>query len=101
LLLAPNRGLLWDWVRQRRNRRRLQVETVLSNMYWLARQHGELDHGHSTEALRAMSVGQRGIAHTLDTLSSRGWVRRTGSERWTLTPAGLAEAERLVETRGS
>src|SRR5690606_31286540 len=26
LLLAPNRGLVWNWIRQRRNRRRLQTQ---------------------------------------------------------------------------
>ncbi len=39
LLFAPNRGLVWNWARQRRNRRRLRRETVLSDLYFLGKQH--------------------------------------------------------------
>jgi manganese/zinc/iron transport system permease protein len=28
LLFAPNRGLIWNWIRQRRNRRTLQVQSL-------------------------------------------------------------------------
>jgi manganese/zinc/iron transport system permease protein len=28
LLFAPNRGLIWNWIRQRRNQRQLQVPTI-------------------------------------------------------------------------
>jgi manganese/zinc/iron transport system permease protein len=28
LLFAPNRGLVWNWIRQQRNRRTLQVHSI-------------------------------------------------------------------------
>jgi manganese/zinc/iron transport system permease protein len=101
LLLAPNRGLVWNWVRYQRNRRQLQVETVLSNLYALASQHANLEHGHSTAALRAMSLGSGGVAHTLQELDARGWVRQLDAETWALTSSGMTEAERIMQTRGS
>jgi manganese/zinc/iron transport system permease protein len=101
LLFAANRGLVWNWVRRRRNRRKLRVETVLSNLYALALQHGELDHGHSAAALRAMDLGRGGVTRTLHVLEGRGWVRRLNGDEWALTPAGLAEAEHISQTRRS
>jgi len=101
LLAAPNRGLLWNWIRDQRSRRQLRVETVLTNLYALASQHASLDHGHSVAALRAMSLGGGGVAHTLQELHARGWVRQLKGDDWALTPSGLAEAERLLQTRGS
>jgi manganese/zinc/iron transport system permease protein len=101
LLLAPNRGLVWNWVRDQRNRRQLQVETVLSNLYALASQHASLDHGHTIAALRAMSRGSGGVARTLQELDARGWVRQLDEDAWALTSSGMTEAERLVQSRGS
>jgi manganese/zinc/iron transport system permease protein len=99
LLLAPNRGLVWAWVRQRRNRRRLRVEAVLSDLYALASQHKSLEHGHSIAVLRTMNRGRGGVERTLEALAARGWVRQVGADEWALTPQGLAETERLVQAR--
>ncbi|MCP4542685.1 MAG: metal ABC transporter permease [Chloroflexi bacterium] len=92
--LASNRGLVWEWVRHQRNRRQLRVDAILTDLYTLASQHGDPDHGHTIEVLRAMSGGQGGVERSLRELETRGWVRLTGDE-WSLTPEGLAEAERL------
>jgi manganese/zinc/iron transport system permease protein len=99
LTLAPNRGLVWRWVRQQRNHRRLRVEAVLGDLYALASQHDDADHAHSGAALRAMSRGRGGVAHSLEQLEKHGWVRQVGPDEWTLTSSGLIEAERLVRSR--
>jgi manganese/zinc/iron transport system permease protein len=96
LALAPNRGLAWNWARQWRNRRRLQVETVLGNMYALALHHDQMEHGHSTAVLRTMSEG---VDRSLEELAQRGWARRTRRGEWALTPGGVAEAQRLDSSR--
>ena len=36
ITLAPNRGLVWNWIRQIKNRRKLQVDAVLCDLYQLA-----------------------------------------------------------------
>jgi manganese/zinc/iron transport system permease protein len=97
LLLAPNRGLLWDWVQHRRNRRRLRVEAVLSDLYTLAAQHESIDHSHSLAVLRAMNLGRGGVKRSLEALASRGWVRQVAPDEWALTPEGLAEAKQLAQ----
>jgi manganese/zinc/iron transport system permease protein len=99
LLLAPNRGIVWNWVRERRNRRRLQVEAVLSDLHILAMQHKDISHGHAIEVLRSMSLGHGGTDHSLKELKERGFARRIGTSKWALTPRGLEEAERLARDR--
>jgi manganese/zinc/iron transport system permease protein len=96
LLLAPNRGLVWGWVRHHRNRQRIQVETVLQDLYALASQHDDRDHSHSIAVLRAMNRGRGGVALSLEQLKKKGWVRQLDTDEWVLTPSGLSEAERLV-----
>lgn len=96
LLFAPNRGLVWGWVRQQRNSRRLRVEAVLADLYTLASQHHNPTHGHSAEVLRTMNAGRGGVDYTLKELQRRGLVRQTQANEWALTQAGVAEAERLT-----
>ncbi len=94
LFLAPRRGLTWNWLRQRRNRARLRLETVLGDLYRLAAQHGGASHPHSEAALAAtMGVGGS-IRPSLEQLAARGWAQRVGTDGWTLTDAGRAAAER-------
>jgi manganese/zinc/iron transport system permease protein len=99
LLLAPNRGLLWDWVRRQRNRRQLQLEAILSDLYTLALQHDNPEHGHSVAVLQTMSVRRGGVRRTLAELAERGWVRQLGSDKWVLTPAGLVKAKQSFQMR--
>jgi manganese/zinc/iron transport system permease protein len=100
MTLAPNRGLVWNWMRHQRNRRQLRVEMVLDDLYALTLQHEDLEHRHSVRVLNAMSAGRGGVRRSLEELETRGWAQRVGTE-WALTSNGLAEAERLTERRGS
>ena len=95
MLLAPNRGLIWNWARQQRNRYRLQAEAILSDLYLLAMQHDDPFHAHSVEALRAMSARRGGTRRTLQWLAARGWTHEVAPDLWALTPSGLDEARRL------
>ena len=97
LLFAPRRGLVWSWVRRQRNRRRLHADQVLRNLYRMAAQHSDPDHPHSERALRAMGGGERGVRYSLQVLQDQGLVRRVADDRWALTPAGVAAAQRLLD----
>jgi manganese/zinc/iron transport system permease protein len=96
LLFAPNRGLVWNWIREQRSHRRLRVETVLADLYILANQHENALHGHSAEVLRTMNARRGGVEYTLKQLQGRGWVQQTSPNQWALTQTGIAEAERLL-----
>ena len=69
------------------NRRRIRTDTVLGDMYALARHHEghEQEHGHTAAVLQAMSYGSTGIA-TLADLEQRAPVN--AQDEWTLTSAG-------------
>jgi manganese/zinc/iron transport system permease protein len=98
ILLAPNRGLVWSWVRHQRNRRRLRLNAVLDDLYVLSQQHEDPSHPHSVAVLRAMSPGL-GVSRSLKELQARGWAREAEGMGWTLTPAGQAEAASQASKR--
>jgi manganese/zinc/iron transport system permease protein len=96
LFLAPNRGLLWQWLRQMRHRRRLQVDTVLGDLYLLAAQHEQPTvAAHEAAVLRTMAP-HRGIRRSLAALAERGLVEPAGADRWRLTPQGLVAAQKQL-----
>jgi len=101
ILLAPNRGLIWNRIRQRRNRRHLLLDNVLSDLYRLALQHDDATHPHSTEVLRTMNPSYSGIEETLKKLKDRGLVEQSGLNQWSLTQRGIIKAKHLLIQMGS
>jgi manganese/zinc/iron transport system permease protein len=97
LLFAPGRGVVWSSVQQRANRHRIRTEAVLTDLYALARQHPDMEHGHAVGALETMEAGRFGVRRTLEVLESRALVRRLGDGSWTLTRAGHDEARDVLE----
>jgi manganese/zinc/iron transport system permease protein len=90
LVLAPRRGLFWRQVRARRDRRRLRLAAVLSDLHALELQHPGAERGHSAAVLSVMSGGTKA---SLEELERRGDVRRLGEDEWQLTERGRARAE--------
>jgi manganese/zinc/iron transport system permease protein len=88
LLLAPNRGLVWNWLKRQRNRQRLRTLAVLEALYRMGLHHEDPHRPHSLRSLRAVIPG-RGVHFTLQQLAGRGWVRATAPDEWALTAAGL------------
>lgn len=99
LFVAPNRGLLWRWIRDQRNGRRLRLEAVLLDLYALASQHGHLDHPHAESVLHAMSAHAGNPRHNLKALAEHGFVEQQGPTSWALTPEGIGRAEELLKER--
>jgi manganese/zinc/iron transport system permease protein len=96
LFLAPNRGLIWRWLRDRRNSRRLRAEAVLLDLYALAQQHDHPDHPHAEAALDVMNPHASHTHPTLQRLAERGWARQVSDTEWALTPAGNEKAQQLI-----
>jgi manganese/zinc/iron transport system permease protein len=101
LLGAPNRGLLWQWWRQRRNARRLQRETVLLDLYALAHKHDDLRYPHEASVLDAMNAWAGHTRRALRALADDDLVARTDDGRWRLTDAGATTARRLANERNA
>lgn len=94
LLFAANRGLLWQWLQKRRNRRKLHLDTVLSNLYKLAEQHANPQHPHSVAVLRAMDWQRGGVQKSLRVLAEQGLVQEVQPGEWALTADGVTRAQR-------
>jgi manganese/zinc/iron transport system permease protein len=92
MLFATNRGLVWNWIRSRRNSHNLRAQAVLADLNTLALQHPDQEHGHSVAVLRAMSTNPNGVSFALRQLQQRGQAREVGHDIWALTDSGLAEA---------
>lgn len=99
LLGAPNRGLLAQWWRQRRNARRLRHETVLLDLYALAAKHDRITHPHEEAVLDAMNAWAGRTQRALRRLEADGLVVEEEEGRWRLTEAGAARARQLAKER--
>jgi manganese/zinc/iron transport system permease protein len=100
LLFAPNRGLAWDWARQRRNRRALRTTMVLEALYEMGTHHGSPLHPHSLRSLQA-ALPRHNVANTLKHLEGNRLVEHKGDDLWALTPEGMVVTRTmLTETRG-
>jgi manganese/zinc/iron transport system permease protein len=99
LLAAPNRGLLWQWWRSRRTARRLKRETVLLDLYRLARKHGDLSYPHAASVLDTMNARAGHTRRALRRLAGDGLVERDDPHGWYLTAAGIDRARHLAGER--
>ncbi len=97
LLFAPNRGLLWSYVRHYRNRQNLRAETLLQNLYLLSLSHTNPLHAHDIAVLHA--VGGDGLSNTMESLYKKGLVHSPEKNFWGLTQKGHAIARK--QSQGS
>jgi manganese/zinc/iron transport system permease protein len=96
LAFAPERGLVWAAVEQRRQRRQIRTDAVLADLYALAGQHAQ-EHAHDVAVLEAMRMGRGDVRRALGLLERRGLARQADSGGWTITPEGRASAERNAD----
>lgn len=99
LLFAPNRGIVWNWLRQRRTRQQWQSRQILDNLYWMAEGHDDLEYPHSAAALQLWGRGRRSVQQNLDQLADAKLVRRVDGDRWALTPSGIAAVQQSDPAR--
>lgn len=96
ITLAPERGLLWRWLRERKDRRAVLSQQLLRDLLRYALGHGAATHATPNSFL----VGIHGSATRacLQSLRQAGLVERVrhtqDEHSWRLTQTGLVEAER-------
>jgi len=97
LVFAPQRGLLWRWIKLARLQPAAALDPVLMHLYALAQQHpDEPDHGHGLGVLRTMSPAGTNLERALTDLEARGLVHAVGDHLWAPTAIGRREAERTL-----
>jgi manganese/zinc/iron transport system permease protein len=92
ILFAPNRGLVYNWLRGLRQRRDLAIESVLLDMLELATHHDNINRPHSVDTFRSMSTQPETIEKTLRELKRQEWADETDDGLWFLTPRGRDRA---------
>jgi len=100
MLLAPNRGLAYNWLRTLRRKRQIQTDSVLLDLHELAAQHEDHRRPHSTATLQAMSRNPAAVARSLQELVERGLALEEKPELWTLTDQGESEAVVKLQDMG-
>jgi manganese/zinc/iron transport system permease protein len=90
LLLAPNRGLLWDWLRRRRNGRRLARLRLLEVLY----SQPQPRRPFSLAELQKLLPFYPDISRMLRELQEEGLVIPMADGRWSLTKDGAARVEK-------
>jgi manganese/zinc/iron transport system permease protein len=99
LSLAPGRGVIWEWARRQRNRRRLLTGAVLDDLYVLAGQHEGIRHAHPIGTLEAMRGGVGDVGRSLVELNRQGLAKQSGEGGWEITKAGFDHAASRSTTR--
>ncbi len=96
LAFAPERGLVWTWLRNRRDRRRFAAQTVLHDLY-----HYAIDHGSPATAVPEAflrGVGGGAAASGLRQLQEQGYVQNQ-DDSWRLTGKGVTQAARQAHNQ--
>ncbi len=99
LLLAPQRGLVWNAARQAQNRRALRTDTVLTDLFALGEQHRGEVHGHDAAVIAALGPTRGAVGPALEQLAARGLAEQLENRSWLLTGSGSAEARRILRHR--
>lgn len=101
LLFAPQRGLISEWHRRRKSRRRLRLDGVLTDLYELEEQHQSVaHHGHTARAIQAMSFGEGSVRASLVALEEQDLVKRLAADEWTITASGRKKVQQMLAGLG-
>lgn len=99
IFFAFHRGLVWQWISERRNRKLLRLDAVLLDFYYLYHHHQTIKRGHSKKVLRTMSIGHGGVERSIHELQIHDYISEKKPDQWCLTEKGLARAKELYHQR--
>lgn len=93
LVLAPNRGLLWQHLRLRKNQRMISYDKVLTAIHDLAMNHEDYQHTHDMAMIQPSKniAGKpsKVLEAAVDNLEQRGLVRRNADTQVAITAEGI------------
>ncbi|RAP24805.1 ABC transporter [Candidatus Marinamargulisbacteria bacterium SCGC AG-343-K17] len=94
LLISPN-GLLWQWIRKIMNKRAIRMESILTNLYTLAKTHSDHTHPHDINTLRILG----GVPPNtlLKKLENNGLIYHHENHHWGLTETGITKAIQILQ----
>ncbi len=90
LILAPNRGLFWSWLRHYQNRKKIEEDTLLHNLLLFTESETDPYHQHDLAALSA--IGRGTLKSTLTNLQTKGLIQSKDGVKWGFSKKGLQRA---------
>lgn len=104
LLFAPNRGLVWKYIKDYRNKKELNSNIVLNMLYSLSVNHKDPYHPHD---LNSLVVGKHGfrysrgdISRELKKLEISGLVQNISKNMWSINESGIKKIKELDYLNG-
>ena len=94
LLFSPE-GLIIQFIRKQLNKRAIKINSILANLYTLAKTHKNLSHPHDINALKVLS-GVPPI-HLLEKLEQDGLIYHHKNNEWGLTETGVSKAIQILQ----
>ncbi len=96
LFLAPKRGLVWDWIRRRQNRRHLGTQRLLEVLYESSTNRKSFREPQPFEQIQA-ALPIHNVRQELDDLAANGLVIQLPGQLWALTEEGVKSAVQQTE----
>lgn len=91
LTLAPNRGLLWRYLKQRKNKENISANQALANLYHLSTDYPKSD-GFEIVLIRPNLSQEKGglskIKEELKLLLNKNLVKQVDNKKWMITDLG-------------
>lgn len=100
LSLAPNRGLVFRYIRDKRNQRNVSKDQILINLYELAMNHDEMNHGHDILTIGlgigSKKIGRENIEKHLEDFKSKGLTDKDYEDKWYITEKGIDYVKKYI-----
>ena len=96
LAFAPNRGLIWRYLRTKKNQREINEDQVLMNLYHLAMNHDDINHSHDILTIKPKAKSYkatRELINKLESLGNRQLAKKDYFNKWSITSDGLTYVE--------
>lgn len=97
LSFAPNRGLIWKYLRDRKKEKEINENQVLVNLYHLALNHNDINHSHDIQIIKPdKSMAEKAAKNLTDILESleiRGLAKKDYFNKWSITEKGFKYVE--------
>ncbi len=94
LFLSPN-GIMIKWVQSIFNSRSIHMDSILTNLYTLAKTHDDYTHPHDIKTLRIL--GGIPSQNLLTKLKNNGLIYHHDGSQWGLTQAGINKAIQILQ----
>ena len=105
LAIAPNRGLVWRYMTNRKNQKLINEDQVLANLYHLAMNHGNQAHSHDIVTISSkISLSEKAeqrVRYQLGDLEKRGFAKKDYFDKWFITDSGINRVENYFEKEGN